>query len=102
MDISSLPDKQANRLELPLEKQAGSLLLVISVAPCSGVSISDLCISPLGDPNERKQISQRYVSLDAFLFKNKTGGGDTKMTQKPEVLKVGCLTGRQRRSKNYH
>lgn len=71
VDVGSLPDKQANRLELPLEKQSGSLLMVISVAPCSGVSVSDLCVSPLGDPNERKQIAQRYVSLDAFLFKEK-------------------------------
>ncbi|KAJ6662860.1 hypothetical protein lerEdw1_011064 [Lerista edwardsae] len=66
VDISSLPDERAHRLELPLEKQAGSLLMVISVAPCSGVSISDLCISPLGDPNERKQISQRYGLRNSF------------------------------------
>ncbi|KAL8197528.1 UNVERIFIED_CONTAM: Multiple C2 and transmembrane domain-containing protein 2 [Gekko kuhli] len=60
VDIGALPDKRANRLVLPLEKQPGSLLLVVSVASCSGVSISDLCVSPLGDPKERKQISQRY------------------------------------------
>ncbi|XP_063170399.1 multiple C2 and transmembrane domain-containing protein 2 [Candoia aspera] len=66
VDVGGLPDKQANRLELPLEKQPGFLVVVISVAPCLGVSISDLCVCPLGDPNERKQISQRYSLRNSF------------------------------------
>ncbi|XP_060116217.1 multiple C2 and transmembrane domain-containing protein 2 [Heteronotia binoei] len=66
VDIGALPGKRKNRLVLPLEKQPGSLLLVVSVAPCSGVSISDLCVSPLGDPNEKKQISQRYCLWNSF------------------------------------
>ncbi|KAM9125436.1 multiple C2 and transmembrane domain-containing protein 2 isoform 2-T4 [Pangshura tecta] len=60
VDITALPSKQTNVLELPVEKHLGSLLMLIAVTPCSGVSISDLCVCPLGDPSERKQISQRY------------------------------------------
>ncbi|TFK13142.1 inositol hexakisphosphate and diphosphoinositol-pentakisphosphate kinase 2 [Platysternon megacephalum] len=60
VDITALPSKQTNVLELPMEKHLGSLLMLIAVTPCSGVSISDLCVCPLGDPSERKQISQRY------------------------------------------
>lgn len=67
VDVCALPSRQANYLELPLGKQAESLLMVISISPCSGVSISDLCLCPLGDPNERKQISQRYVSFACLL-----------------------------------
>ncbi|KAM6426270.1 multiple C2 and transmembrane domain-containing protein 2 [Liasis olivaceus] len=66
VDVGGLPDKQANCLELPLEKQPGFLVVVISVAPCYGVSVSDLCVCPLGDPNERKQISQRYSLRNSF------------------------------------
>ncbi|XP_034986361.1 multiple C2 and transmembrane domain-containing protein 2 isoform X2 [Zootoca vivipara] len=66
VDVSALPGKQANHLELPLEKQPGSLLMVISVIPCSGVSISDLCVCPLGDPSERKQLFQRYCIRNSF------------------------------------
>ncbi|XP_053127657.1 multiple C2 and transmembrane domain-containing protein 2 isoform X2 [Hemicordylus capensis] len=66
VDVSALPTPQGNRLELPLEKQPGSLLMVISVSPCLGVSISDLCVCPLGDPNERKEISQRYGIRNSF------------------------------------
>lgn len=60
--------KQTNCLELPLEKHPGSLIMLIAVTPCTGVSISDLCVCPLGDPSERKQIAQRYVSLHFFFL----------------------------------
>ncbi|XP_072473376.1 multiple C2 and transmembrane domain-containing protein 2 isoform X2 [Notamacropus eugenii] len=60
VDIAALPLKQDNCLELPLENRLGSLLLLITLTPCSGVSVSDLCVCPLADPSERKQIFQRY------------------------------------------
>ncbi|XP_074090267.1 multiple C2 and transmembrane domain-containing protein 2 isoform X4 [Macrotis lagotis] len=60
VDIAALPLKQDNCLELPLENRLGSLLILITLTPCSGVSVSDLCVCPLADPDERKQISQRY------------------------------------------
>ncbi|KFQ56238.1 Multiple C2 and transmembrane domain-containing protein 2, partial [Nestor notabilis] len=66
VDISALPMKQTNCLELPLEKHPGSLLMLIAVTPCTGVSISDLCVCPLGDPSERQQISQRYCIRNSF------------------------------------
>uniref|UniRef100_A0A8C3CI53 Multiple C2 and transmembrane domain-containing protein 2 n=1 Tax=Cairina moschata TaxID=8855 RepID=A0A8C3CI53_CAIMO len=37
VDITALPIKQTNCLELPLEKHPGSLLMLIAVAPCTGV-----------------------------------------------------------------
>ncbi|KAH0620072.1 hypothetical protein JD844_014646 [Phrynosoma platyrhinos] len=66
VDVMALPGEQTSYLELPLEKQPGSLLIAISVAPCLGVSISDVCVCPLGNPNERKQISQRYCIRNSF------------------------------------
>lgn len=62
VDISALPLKQANCLELPLESCPGTLLMLITLTPCAGVSVSDLCVCPLADPSERKQIAQRFVS----------------------------------------
>ncbi|XP_038169350.1 multiple C2 and transmembrane domain-containing protein 2 [Arvicola amphibius] len=61
VDISALPLKQDNCLELPLDSCLGALLMLITLTPCTGVSISDLCVCPLEDPSERKQISQRYA-----------------------------------------
>ncbi|XP_065703730.1 multiple C2 and transmembrane domain-containing protein 2 isoform X1 [Patagioenas fasciata] len=66
VDITALPMKQTNCLELPLEKHPGSLLMLVAVAPCTGVSISDLCVCPLGDPSERQQIAQRYNIKNSF------------------------------------
>uniref|UniRef100_A0A7N5P5D4 Multiple C2 and transmembrane domain-containing protein 2 n=1 Tax=Ailuropoda melanoleuca TaxID=9646 RepID=A0A7N5P5D4_AILME len=60
VDIAALPLKQANCLELPLESCLGALLMLITLTPCAGVSVSDLCVCPLADPGERKQIAQRY------------------------------------------
>ncbi|XP_036133765.1 multiple C2 and transmembrane domain-containing protein 2 isoform X2 [Molossus molossus] len=60
VDLSSLPLKQANCLELPLDSCVGALLMLITLTPCSGVSVSDLCVCPLADPSERQQIAHRY------------------------------------------
>ncbi|XP_007463597.1 PREDICTED: multiple C2 and transmembrane domain-containing protein 2-like [Lipotes vexillifer] len=60
VDISALPLKQANCLELPLESCLGTLLMLVTLTPCAGVSVSDLCVCPLADPRERKQIAQRF------------------------------------------
>uniref|UniRef100_A0A8C3K8C0 Multiple C2 and transmembrane domain containing 2 n=1 Tax=Calidris pygmaea TaxID=425635 RepID=A0A8C3K8C0_9CHAR len=66
VDITALPTKQTNCLELPLEKHPASLLMLVTVSPCTGVSISDLCVCPLGDPSERQQISNRYSIKNSF------------------------------------
>ncbi|KAK2107566.1 Multiple C2 and transmembrane domain-containing protein 2 [Saguinus oedipus] len=63
VDISALPLKQANCLELPLDSCLGALLMLVTLTPCAGVSVSDLCVCPLADPSERKQITQRYDFL---------------------------------------
>uniref|UniRef100_A0ACB8E756 Multiple C2 and transmembrane domain-containing protein 2 n=1 Tax=Sphaerodactylus townsendi TaxID=933632 RepID=A0ACB8E756_9SAUR len=86
VDVGALPGKRANRLELALEKQPGSLLVVVSVAPCSGVSVSDLCISPLGDPNERKQISQRYSLWNSFQNVKDVGFLQVKLLKAVDLL----------------
>ncbi|XP_030045581.1 multiple C2 and transmembrane domain-containing protein 2 [Microcaecilia unicolor] len=66
VDIAALPLEQRNRLELPLENSQGLILVLITVALFSGVSISDLCVCPLGEPSEREQISQRYCIKKSF------------------------------------
>ncbi|XP_054417861.1 multiple C2 and transmembrane domain-containing protein 2 isoform X1 [Pteronotus mesoamericanus] len=60
VDIAALPLKQSNCLELPLDSCLGALLMLITLTPSVGVSVSDLCVCPLADPSERKQMDQRY------------------------------------------
>ncbi|KAK6476994.1 multiple C2 and transmembrane domain-containing protein 2-like isoform X3 [Huso huso] len=59
VDLAMLPGGQTNVLELPLDAQ-GTVITLVSLKPCSGVSISDLGACPLDDPKERKQILERY------------------------------------------
>nr|XP_033775805.1 LOW QUALITY PROTEIN: multiple C2 and transmembrane domain-containing protein 2 [Geotrypetes seraphini] len=66
VDIAALPLEQKNRLELPLENSQGLILVLITVTLFSGVSISDLCICPLGEPSEREQVFQRYCIKNSF------------------------------------
>lgn len=62
-----LPGGQTNVLELPLDAQ-GTVITLVSLKPCSGVSISDLGACPLDDPKERKQILERYVSTERSVL----------------------------------
>ncbi|XP_019389314.1 PREDICTED: multiple C2 and transmembrane domain-containing protein 2 isoform X2 [Crocodylus porosus] len=86
VDITALPKKQTCPLELPLEKHPGSLLMLIAVTPCSGVSISDLCMCPLEDPNERKQISQRYSLKNSFKDMKDIGFLQVKVLKAVDLL----------------
>uniref|UniRef100_A0A674I7S8 Multiple C2 and transmembrane domain-containing protein 2 n=1 Tax=Terrapene triunguis TaxID=2587831 RepID=A0A674I7S8_9SAUR len=86
VDITALPSKQTNVLELPVEKHLGSLLMLIAVTPCSGVSISDLCVCPLGDPSERKQISQRYCIKNSLQDMKDIGFLQVKVLKAVDLL----------------
>uniref|UniRef100_A0A8C3KX54 Multiple C2 and transmembrane domain-containing protein 2 n=1 Tax=Chrysolophus pictus TaxID=9089 RepID=A0A8C3KX54_CHRPC len=86
VDISALPMKQTNYLELPLEKHPGSLIMLIAVTPCTGVSISDLCVCPLGDPSERKQIAQRYSIKNSFRDMKDVGFLQVKVLKAVDLL----------------
>ncbi|EMP35240.1 Multiple C2 and transmembrane domain-containing protein 2 [Chelonia mydas] len=86
VDVTALPSKQTNVLELPVEKHLGSLLMLIAVTPCSGVSISDLCVCPLGDPSERKQISQRYCIKNSLQDMKDIGFLQVKVLKAVDLL----------------
>nr|XP_004658219.1 multiple C2 and transmembrane domain-containing protein 2 isoform X2 [Jaculus jaculus] len=86
VDISALPLKQANCLELPLENCLGALLMLITLTPCAGVSISDLCVCPFEDPNERKQISQRYCFQNSLKDMKDVGILQVKVLKAADLL----------------
>ncbi|KYO21038.1 multiple C2 and transmembrane domain-containing protein 1 isoform B [Alligator mississippiensis] len=86
VDITALPKKQTCPLEVLLEKHPGSLLMLIAVTPRSGVSISDLCVCPLEDPNERKQISQRYSLKNSFKDMKDIGFLQVKVLKAVDLL----------------
>uniref|UniRef100_A0A8C6QDS0 Multiple C2 and transmembrane domain-containing protein 2 n=1 Tax=Nannospalax galili TaxID=1026970 RepID=A0A8C6QDS0_NANGA len=86
VDISALPLKQDNCLELPLESCLGALLMLITLTPCTGVSISDLCVCPFEDPSERKQISQRYCLQNSLKDMKDVGLLQVKVLKAADLL----------------
>ncbi|XP_051004684.1 multiple C2 and transmembrane domain-containing protein 2 [Acomys russatus] len=86
VDISALPLRQDNCLELPLESGLGALLMLITLTPCPGVSISDLCVCPLEDPSERKQISQRYALQNSLKDMKDVGILQVKVLKAADLL----------------
>lgn len=64
IDLSLLSKEQTHKLDLPLEEGEGVLVLLVTLTASAAVSISDLSVNILDDPHERRQIMQRYVSLD--------------------------------------
>ncbi|KAF4017758.1 hypothetical protein G4228_009690 [Cervus hanglu yarkandensis] len=86
VDISALPLKQANCLELPLESCLGTLLMLVTLTPCSGVSVSDLCVCPLADPSERKQIAQRFCLQNSLKDMKDVGILQVKVLKAVDLL----------------
>ncbi|KAK1892077.1 Multiple C2 and transmembrane domain containing protein 1, partial [Dissostichus eleginoides] len=60
VDLTHLSKEQTHKLELPLEEGEGVLVLLVTLTASAAVSISDLSVNMLDDPNERHQIMQRY------------------------------------------
>lgn len=62
IDLSLLSKEHTHKLDLPLEEGYGVLVLLVTLTASAAVSISDMSVNILDDPNERHQITQRYVS----------------------------------------
>uniref|UniRef100_A0A669B1A6 Multiple C2 and transmembrane domain containing 1 n=1 Tax=Oreochromis niloticus TaxID=8128 RepID=A0A669B1A6_ORENI len=60
LDLSTLAKEQTHHLELPLEESRGFVVLLVTLTASAAVSIADLSVTPLDDPQERREILQRY------------------------------------------
>nr|DBA31955.1 TPA: hypothetical protein GDO54_007709 [Pyxicephalus adspersus] len=86
VDIAALPSEQINRLEVPLEQNQGSIHMMIALTPCTGVSISDLCVCPLADPGEKEQIRERYCLKNSFQNLKDIGFLQVKVLKAEDLL----------------
>ncbi|XP_056259146.1 multiple C2 and transmembrane domain-containing protein 1 isoform X3 [Seriola aureovittata] len=66
LDLSPLAKEQTHHLELPLEESRGVLVLLVTLTASAHVSIADLSVTPLDDPQERREILKRYGVLKSF------------------------------------
>ncbi|XP_073509418.1 multiple C2 and transmembrane domain-containing protein 2 [Phyllobates terribilis] len=86
VDIAGLPIEHINRLEVPLESHQGSIHLLMVLTPCSGVSISDLCVCPLADAGEREQMRERYCLKNSFQNLKDIGFLQVKVLKAEDLL----------------
>lgn len=63
LDLSTLAKEHTHHLELPLEEARGFVVLLITLTASAHVSIADLSVTPLDDPQERREILNRYVRV---------------------------------------
>ncbi|XP_075885870.1 multiple C2 and transmembrane domain-containing protein 1 isoform X7 [Nelusetta ayraudi] len=63
LDLSTLAKEHTHHLELPLEESRGYVVLLVTLTASAHVSIADLSVTPLDDPQERCEILKRYRLL---------------------------------------
>lgn len=68
LDLSTLSREKTHHMELPLEEAQGVLVLLVTLTASASVSIADLSVTPLDDPQERREIHKRYVSSTRTRF----------------------------------
>ncbi|XP_070769206.1 multiple C2 and transmembrane domain-containing protein 2-like [Enoplosus armatus] len=60
VDLSRVPFDQRQLCTLTLDQGRGSLVFLLTLNTCSGVSISDLCAAPLDEPHEQQNQLNNY------------------------------------------
>ncbi|KAM9841577.1 multiple C2 and transmembrane domain-containing protein 1 [Aulostomus maculatus] len=66
LDLSGLAKEQTHHLELPLEESRGYVVLLVTLTASAHVSIADLSVTPLDDPQEREEILKRYALMKSL------------------------------------
>nr|QEN96197.1 multiple C2 domain and transmembrane region protein 1b isoform 1 [Danio rerio] len=67
LELWKLSREKTHKLELHLEEDKGTLVLLVTLTATATVSISDPSVNLLDDPDQRQHISRRYVSPESPL-----------------------------------
>ncbi|XP_074547188.1 multiple C2 and transmembrane domain-containing protein 1 isoform X2 [Halichoeres trimaculatus] len=93
LDLSTLAKEQTHHLELQLEESRGYVVLLLTLTASSHVSIADLSMTPLDDPQERREILKRYGVLRSFSNLKDVGMVQVKV-MRAEGLMAADVTGK--------
>ncbi|XP_035524482.1 multiple C2 and transmembrane domain-containing protein 1 isoform X1 [Morone saxatilis] len=93
LDLSTLAKEQTHHLELPLEESRGYVVLLVTLTASAAVSIADLSVTPLDDPQERREILKRYSLLKSFSNFRDVGIVQVKV-MRAEGLMAADVTGK--------
>ncbi|XP_032372475.1 multiple C2 and transmembrane domain-containing protein 1 isoform X4 [Etheostoma spectabile] len=93
INLSHLSKEHTHKLDLPLEEGEGVLVLLVTLTASAAVSISDLSVNMLDDPQERHQIMQRYSLWRSFNNLKDVGVVQVKVIR-AEGLMAADVTGK--------
>ncbi|KAK5620706.1 Multiple C2 and transmembrane domain-containing protein 1 [Crenichthys baileyi] len=93
LDLSTLTKEKTHHLELPLEECRGVLVLLVTLTASAAVSIADLSLTPLEDPEERREILKRYGLKKSFFNLKDVGIVQVKVLR-AEGLMAADVTGK--------
>ncbi|PWA26585.1 hypothetical protein CCH79_00001279 [Gambusia affinis] len=93
LDLSTLSKEKTHHLELPLEESRGVLVLLVTLTASAAVSIADLSLTPLDDPEERREIVKRYDVRKSLSNLRDVGLVQVKVLR-AEGLMVADVTGK--------
>ncbi|XP_072514792.1 multiple C2 and transmembrane domain-containing protein 1 isoform X2 [Salminus brasiliensis] len=93
LDLSTLSREQTHKLVLDLEDGKGQLVLLVTLTASSAVSISELSVNLLDDPNERQKIMNRYSLERSFCNLSDIGIVQIKILR-AEGLMAADVTGK--------
>nr|XP_015199232.1 PREDICTED: multiple C2 and transmembrane domain-containing protein 2 isoform X2 [Lepisosteus oculatus] len=69
----------------------GKVVFLVSLAPCTGVSIGDLCDPPLEEPAERTQILERYCLKNSLKNLKDVGFLQVKVIKATDLLAADLI-----------
>uniref|UniRef100_A0A674PPL8 Multiple C2 and transmembrane domain containing 1 n=1 Tax=Takifugu rubripes TaxID=31033 RepID=A0A674PPL8_TAKRU len=93
LDLSTLAKEHTHHLELPLEEARGFVVLLVTLTASAHVSIADLSVTPLDDPQERREILNRYALVKSFSNLKDVGIVQVKVLR-AEGLMAADVTGK--------
>uniref|UniRef100_A0A8C9Z6H2 Multiple C2 and transmembrane domain containing 1 n=1 Tax=Sander lucioperca TaxID=283035 RepID=A0A8C9Z6H2_SANLU len=93
LDLSTLSKEQTHHLELALEESRGYVVLLVTLTASAHVSIADLSVTPLDDPQERREILKRYGVMKSFSNWRDVGIVQVKV-MRAEGLMAADVTGK--------
>ncbi|KAI1904510.1 hypothetical protein AGOR_G00006390 [Albula goreensis] len=86
VDLSRVPLGQNQLFTRVLGHGRGRLVFLVSLTPCTGVSVSDLCTPPLDEPYERETQLEKYSLKNSFQNTRDVGFLQVKVIKAMDVL----------------
>ncbi|XP_061670855.1 multiple C2 and transmembrane domain-containing protein 2-like isoform X2 [Syngnathoides biaculeatus] len=86
VDIFGIPRDERQLFTLTLDSGRGRLVFLVTISPCSGVSISDFCAAPLDDPTKCQNQLDNYSLRRTFKNLSDVGFLQVKVIKACDLL----------------